>query len=76
MVEGNVHVYANDILTDTNKITLAFDGEEIITYFPKKKPVTDINVVVSQIFTMYDSKVVQKGSYTFPFTLFLPETLP
>ena len=58
-LEGNIHIYAKDILTDTNKITLAFDGEESVTHYPsKKKPVTDINVVVSHIFTVYDSKVV------------------
>jgi hypothetical protein len=39
-LEGNIHIYAKDVLKDTNKITLAFDGEETITYWPtKKKPV-------------------------------------
>ena len=75
-LEGNIHIYAKDVLKDTNKITLAFDGEESVTHYPKKKPVTDINVVVSHIFTVYDSKVVAQGMYTFPFTLFLPESLP
>lgn len=77
-----MHVFALKQLNDTDRIVLTFQGKETAKWMDKKskEEVSLENTVILQDFTIYDYtefyNVITPGEYSFPFTIYLPESLP
>lgn len=83
-LKGSIHVYAHDNINNVGYININFTGKEYVIWNKKIKKGSETfsfeNTVINRNFKIYDfddfHNVIMKGCYTFPFTLYLPETLP
>ena len=80
-VEGNIHLYGKDNINDVKEISLTLTGfESVEMKTGKGQGSKQANPIVNHAFSVYDyddfHNVIQKGSYTYPFQLYLDEILP
>mmetsp|Transcript_12749 Transcript_12749/g.21502 ORF Transcript_12749/g.21502 Transcript_12749/m.21502 type:complete len:450 (+) Transcript_12749:3-1352(+) len=84
---GTVHLYAKDNIPNVGQVLLTLQGEEqVVLNLPDKaspkglKAVTKIHPIVNERFVLFDyaqfENSIIMGSYSYPFTLYLPDWLP
>ena len=75
-VHGAIHLHAKNNINDTSKIVLVLKGEERTNH----NNVEHVKEIINHQFVQYDYtdfyNVVTHGCWCFPFTLWLPQSLP